>query len=76
MWLPAFAIRLNESATDLHPVIAIESDNKGGYGSTVVADSFGEFAERYLSDETSRNDLSLAMPVTTKQGPAVLGRII
>jgi cell wall assembly regulator SMI1 len=71
IWLPAFAIRLAPSATGPHPVIAIETDNKGGYGSTVVANSFSEFVERYLSDEPSRNDLSLGIPVTTEQGPAM-----
>ncbi len=60
IWLPAFAIRLTPSATGPHPVIAIESDNKEGYGSTLVAESFGEFVERYLSDEISRNDLSVS----------------
>jgi cell wall assembly regulator SMI1 len=70
IWLPAFAIRLKPSATGTHPVVAIQSDEKGGYGSTVVAGSFTEFAERYLSDETSRNDLSTGISVTTEQGPA------
>ncbi len=70
IWLPAFAIRLTPSAIGPHPVIAIETDEKGGYGSTVVAGSFTEFVERYLTDETSRDDLSLGMPVTTEQGPA------
>jgi SMI1 / KNR4 family (SUKH-1) len=70
IWLPAFAIRLTPSATGPHPVIAVETDSKGGYGSTVVAGSFSEFAERYLIDETSRWDLSCGIPVTTEQGPA------
>ena len=62
IWLPAFAIRLTPSGTGPHPVIAIESDENGGYGQSIVAHSFSEFAERYLTDETSRDDLSSACP--------------
>ncbi len=69
IWLPAFAIRLTPSGTGPHPVIAIESDQKGGYGLSVVAHSFSEFAERYLTDDQSRDDLSYGEPLATEQGP-------
>jgi hypothetical protein len=68
IWLPAFAIRLTPSATGPHPVIAIVSVDKGGYESTVVADSFSDFVERYLIDETSRWDLATAFPWQRSRG--------
>jgi cell wall assembly regulator SMI1 len=62
IWLPAYAIRLTQSATDSHYVIAIESDPTTGYASSLVALSFSGFAERYLSGAESRDRLSLGMP--------------
>jgi hypothetical protein len=67
--LPAYAIRLTASRTASHRVIAIESDQSGGYSASVVARSFSEFVDRYLTDETSRNNLSLGMPITAEQKP-------
>ncbi|MFI5460245.1 MAG: SMI1/KNR4 family protein [Isosphaerales bacterium] len=66
--LPAYAIRLTPSGTDSHKVIAIESDSRE-YSTSVVALSFSEFVERYLTDETSRFCLSLGTPITTEPGP-------
>jgi cell wall assembly regulator SMI1 len=66
IWLPAYAIRLAPSRTDSHPVIAIEFDPcQKEYEASVVALSFSEFVERYLSDWDSRNRLSLSMPMAT-----------
>jgi hypothetical protein len=67
--LPAYAIRLTASGTAAHQVIAIQSEQNGGYSASVVAGSFSEFVDRYLTDETSRDCLSLGMPITTEQEP-------
>jgi hypothetical protein len=69
IWLPAYAIRLTPSRTGSHHVIAVASVQRGGYAASVVAHSFSEFVERYLTDETSRDDLSLGMPITTEEEP-------
>jgi hypothetical protein len=60
--LPDYAIRLTASEASLHPVVAIYSDQRK-YSTSMVARSFSEFVERYLSDEMSRDDLSMGMPV-------------
>jgi hypothetical protein len=65
--LPAYAVRLTASGTDCHQVLAIQSEQKGGYSTSVVARSFSEFVDRYLTDETSRDKLSLGMPITTEE---------
>jgi hypothetical protein len=69
LWLPAYAIRLTPSVTDCHQVIAVQTDREGGYEASIVAHSFSKFVERYLADETSRDHLSLGMPITTEQAP-------
>lgn len=58
--LPAYAIRLASSESFLHPVIAIYSDQRE-YRTSIVARSFSEFVERYLSDPESRMDLSMGI---------------
>jgi hypothetical protein len=67
--LPAYAIRLTASRTTGHEVIAIESNRRDGYSVSVVAYSFSEFVERYLTDETSRCRLSLGEPITAEHKP-------
>jgi hypothetical protein len=60
IWLPAYAIRLTSSRAVRHPVVAIESEPVG-YSARIVAHSFSEFADRYLTDSGSRDRLSLGM---------------
>ena len=62
IWLPAYAIRLVPARDAGHPVIAIESDVSGGYSASLVAHSFSEFVDRYLTDSASRDRLSWGMP--------------
>ncbi len=54
--LPSFAIRLTPHEKGENVVIAIRAD-WGSFDFAVVADSFGDFADRYLANDSSRLDL-------------------
>jgi cell wall assembly regulator SMI1 len=70
--LPTFVIRLTPEATGHYVILAIFSDRRE-YRVSLVADSFGEFVERYLASRESRFGLISGEPSKSSSGwPAVL----
>jgi hypothetical protein len=51
---PTFAIQLTRSGTASNQVIAVDWDERGGLSVSDFSNSFGDFVERYLIEETWR----------------------